>query len=312
MQSEPKRVLIQRNPISGSGFRQSQLRRLVQRLEEHQLEPIVYTDRAELDAERQRPQFTEQTRCIVAAGGDGTIDDLINRFPGVPLAILAMGTENLLARHYEVPHDGRQVADMILDGHVRHVDLGEAGDRRFAVMASCGFDADVVYRAHLKRTGRITKLHYVRPILGAMIHNSREIIKVKSPDLDEPKNCELVVVSNLPRYATNLPINPDARDDDGLLDICLIDDSSVSNLLRLTLWGMAFRTMNDASVFRFRSSHVELISERPLQIQADGDPVSKTPLEFRALPQGLDLVVPQYLAESRLHDQFVNAAVSEA
>ena len=71
-----------------------------------------------------RPGGRDGLRGLVAAGGDGTVADLVNRFPDVPLAILPLGTENLLARHVGIACDGRLVAEMIARGETRRIDLG--------------------------------------------------------------------------------------------------------------------------------------------------------------------------------------------
>ena len=95
------------------------------------------------------PDNRRQLACIVAAGGDGTIADVFNRHPGVRLAILPLGTENLVARFLGISESGVEVARLIARGEVRVLDLCQMGRRRFALMAIAGFDADVVQRLHI-------------------------------------------------------------------------------------------------------------------------------------------------------------------
>lgn len=310
MEHAPQMVIIQKNPRSGSGWRAHQLQRLTSRLEELGLKPVVYSDREQIGAELSQQSVREQLRCLVAAGGDGTIDDMINRFPGFPLAILAMGTENLLAKHFSSPSDGKQVAEMIAAGHIRKLDLGVAGQLRFAVMASCGFDAEVVERAHAARKGRITKLHYLKPILSTILFHRRIPLKVTSADLPEPMSCEMAVIANLPRYASNLPITPEARDDDGLFSVCLIRKATPLRLIGHSLQGFLLRAIRSKNLFRFETRLLKITAEHPVAVQADGDPVSKTPLEFRVLPQALDLIVPQHLAHTTLAKEYVKITAS--
>ena len=92
-------------------------------------------------------------RCLVAAGGDGTVAALVNECPGVPISVLPTGTENLFARHFGLSREPRRLAATIAGGRVSHLDLGVTGDRRFALMAGIGFDADVVTRHHTARVG---------------------------------------------------------------------------------------------------------------------------------------------------------------
>src|SRR5262245_59352110 len=95
---EPKWVAIQRNPKSGSGLRRHRLLELVRELKSLGFRPRMFKNRLPMDAWLARPDIRENLACIVAAGGDGTVADVFNRHPGIRLAIMPLGTENLLAR----------------------------------------------------------------------------------------------------------------------------------------------------------------------------------------------------------------------
>src|SRR5581483_8755099 len=90
-------------------------------------------------------------RCLVAAGGDGTVGALVNERPGVPITVLPAGTENLFARHFGLGRDPARLAAIIAEGRMARIDLGLTGARRFTLMAGIGFDADVVTRHHQVR-----------------------------------------------------------------------------------------------------------------------------------------------------------------
>src|SRR5262245_5352321 len=148
-------VVIQRNPRSGSGSRRRHLWDLVVRLRELGFETRIYGRRERVAAIANNPVRRAALRCIVAAGGDGTVADVVNRFPGVPLAVMPMGTENLLARYLGIPRSGRFVAEMIAGGSTRRFDVWQVGSRRFTLMAGAGFDADVAHRLEAARKGNI-------------------------------------------------------------------------------------------------------------------------------------------------------------
>jgi diacylglycerol kinase (ATP) len=113
-------------------------------------------------------------RCVVAAGGDGTVASVINEpAPDVPLAVMGLGKENLFARALALPADPLALARALVAGRTRRLDLGtattSAGPRRFGLMSSAGFDADVIHRlAHRRNAGgtprRVSRLRYLRPI----------------------------------------------------------------------------------------------------------------------------------------------------
>ena len=164
----PTRVVIQQNPGSGSGWRRSLLLDLVRELRRRGYRPRMFRDRARCDRWLADPGNRAETLCLVAAGGDGTVDDLLNRHPGWPLAILPLGTENLLARGLGIDPSGVNLAKVIAEGHRRTIDVGLAWDRRFVLMASVGFDAEVIRRMHSERKGTISHFSYLQPIWAAL------------------------------------------------------------------------------------------------------------------------------------------------
>ncbi|MBL4886391.1 MAG: diacylglycerol kinase family lipid kinase, partial [Planctomycetaceae bacterium] len=285
-------VAIQRNPKSGSGIREAQLQRLVDGLNDQGLNPHVFTDREQFAEQLASEEFRQQLKCIVAAGGDGTVDDLINRYPGFPIAILPMGNENLLAKQFGIPQNGHEVAGIIARGKKVKIDLGQAGDHRFAVMASCGFDAEIIQRVHSHRTGHITKLSYLGPIITTLWSNRRTPLRVYTSESSKPRTCEMAIVANLSRYALNLSICPDAKENNGLFDVCLIKSTSRWDLCLLFLRGLLTSKIQSAKVERFQTDQLTIETDSPVPIQVDGDPLGQTPLEFKVLPQALELIVP--------------------
>ncbi|MGE3317092.1 MAG: diacylglycerol kinase family protein, partial [Planctomycetaceae bacterium] len=153
----PRRVIIQRNPTSGTGRKRGELLGLVRRLRVHGYSPRLFSSRDRLDRYLSNPEHRTEVFCVVAAGGDGTVADVVNRCHGLPVAILALGTENLIARYLNLPRDGAAVADMIAAGHRRRLDTWSLNGRRFLIMAGFGFDAEVVRRTSEQRRGNISK-----------------------------------------------------------------------------------------------------------------------------------------------------------
>src|SRR5205823_8251454 len=136
----------------------------------------------------------------VAAGGDGTVLEVVNRAPGVPVALLPLGTENLVARFCGVARDPRTVADIIATGTRRQIDVARANERTFCLMASAGFDAAVVHRVHRRRRGHITRLSYGLPIVQLLQDYHFPMIDVEVLDTGERLRGSLAFVFNVPRY----------------------------------------------------------------------------------------------------------------
>jgi diacylglycerol kinase (ATP) len=306
LQPDARKVLIAVNPNAGACSRLPIAHDLANRLGQHGLHGEVITDVSELMAAAGELYATGQLRAVVAAGGDGTVSLLTNCLPpGVPLAVLPMGTENLLAKYLAVSGDPQLVCRAIVEGHFLRFDAGQAGDRLFLLMAGCGFDADVVRRVHQQRRGHIQHWSYAKPIFDSIRNYDYPPLRVYYAPADAPEGSQLteqiearwVFVVNLPRYAGGLCFTPDASACDGLLDVCTFREGSLWNGL-MYLSGVMLgqhQAMRDCTVIRTRSLRVE--AEVPAPFQLDGDPGGELPMDFRVLPGRMTLIVDRGWAE---------------
>ena len=284
-------VAIQRNPNSGAGRQVRQVRALMTGLRRHGIRPRLFSSREHLDEVVGDPMRRAGLSGIVAAGGDGTLLDVVTRHPGLPVAILPLGTENLVARYLGMPRGGAKVADVIADGHRCRFDIGCVGHQRFSVMVSVGFDASVIHRAHAQRTGHITRAGYLRPILQSIYHYRFPEIQV-AIDGQPPVSGRLVVAANIPIYALGLHVVPTAVPDDGLLDVRVFRRGSVADTMRymaLCAWGGQERS---ADVVQLRGRHLRITSDEPAPVQIDGDPAGTTPIDVTIARQAGEFFVP--------------------
>lgn len=302
-------VLIARNPHAGRRCRASLVDRLAEMLRDAGFVTRVLTEIDQLATEAEVLHREGRLRAVVAAGGDGTVGLIAHRtLPGVPIAILPLGTENLLARQLGISADVPKVCDAILQGKTRRFDAGQAQGRLFLLMAGCGFDADVVQRLHGSRTGHIHHLSYVKPILQTIRNYDYPDLRVycephvatadseaaSRTGVDRPVclTAKWFFAVNLPRYAMGLRIAPEAAGDDGLLDVCTFGRGSLWHGLRY-LAGITFgwhAGWPDFELNRVRRVRIE--SDEPVPYQLDGDPGGYLPVEIEVLPLRLTVVVP--------------------
>jgi diacylglycerol kinase (ATP) len=302
-------VAVQRNPASGAGFKRAEVLALCTHLRRLGIRPRVFSSRERLTERLSRPDGCAGLVCLVAAGGDGTVSDLVNRFPDVPLTLLPLGTENLIARHLGIPCDGRAVAEIISRGVTRRIDVGLLNGRRFMLMVSAGFDADVVHRLHARRQGNIRKSNYIQPILETLRSYRYPELRVafdgEGPPAAEGRSGQgragaspgtvfgrLIIVANLPEYALGLPIAEGAADGDGLLDLRVFERPSAFQMVRY-LFNVALRRHEGLADVRVsRARRVQIDSDVRVPIQCDGDPAGWTPADISVLPGALTLFVP--------------------
>lgn len=287
-------VAIQRNPRSGSGKRRRFLFDLASALKRHDLRPHIFSRREILAERLQDPERRAALVGIVAAGGDGTLADVANRFPGVPACPFPLGTENLLAKYLGIPLDGDAAARIIAAGNVKKFDVGQAGEgKKFLIMGSVGFDAEVIRRLHDSRRGNISHLSYVSPIFRSVMSYSFPRLTVRADELPEPIEGSLVIVSNFPAYAFKLPVNPDAEPDDGLLTVRVFEKSGRWNFAKYSTMVIRSRHLENDEVRVFKTSSVTIEAEANAPVQIDGDPFGTTSVTFGCVPGELKLFVPE-------------------
>ncbi len=286
-------VAIQRNPTSGAGKRTQPIRDLIRQLRVMGIRPRLFSSRADFDAAVNDPVRRPHLIAAVAAGGDGTVLDLVNRHPELPLCVLPLGTENLLAKHLKIPRDGRAVADMIAQGHRRRLDLGRLNGRHFLVMVSAGFDAAVVHQVHAGRKGgHVRHISYIGPILNTLWGFRPPTLRVTVDEGSVVHEGQVVVVANLASYALNLGVVPNADGGDGVLDARVFSIQSLSGILRM-VWSI-WRGSHEQSteVVRITGRRFRIESDTPVPLQADGDPAGLTPAEITIDPLAVEFIVP--------------------
>lgn len=293
-------VVIQRNPTSGSGRGRIELLRLWHSLRELGFRVRMFSNRNRLDGwVRTRPS-DQLLACIVAAGGDGTAADVMNRHPGIPVALLPLGTENLLAKYCGLSRDGHRLAQVIAQNRVVVFDSAEANARRFLLMTSAGPDAAVVQALHQSRAGTITRGRYVRPTLEAIFRRPLVRYRVTADRLPAPRTGVHVLVTNIPRYGFGLAFSPEARPDDGQLDVRIYEGTTRWQMLLHVLCLKLGLRVQERLVRRFTATEILIEPEHPeaaLQksteaCQCDGDPGPSFPVVIKVRPASIHLIVP--------------------
>ena len=285
------------NPVAGRRNAQRELTRVVRRLRETGLAVEVERTRGPGDAAAWSAGLDDATtQAVVVVGGDGTIREVIDGLAGraVPIAILPTGTENLVAKQFGFRFDAESLCRRIRTGVPTCVDVGELNGRLFLVVAGAGFDAEVVERLRASRTGHITHLSYFWPIWRTFWEHRFEPIRVLADGETIFDGPALVFVGNLPRYAIGLPIYPDARYDDGLLDVVIYPCRGRGRLLLHAVNTIFKRHYRRGGAIHHRCRKLQLTSTHRIPIEADGDCAGELPVDITVHPAGATfLLAPQ-------------------
>jgi diacylglycerol kinase family enzyme len=219
-------VLIAANPKSGSKNRFELVAELEHRIGSLGYRCEVITQLEELERRARILNGDHELRAVVAAGGDGTISAVAERTPiDVPLRIFPLGSENLLANYLSVSRKPIDCAEAIHRNEIRQMDGMEIGGRLAFVMATVGFDAEVVRRVHQSRKSHITRWAYRYSALAAWILYGWPTFSIRIQRLENnivqtvEGTSQWCFVFNVPRYATGLSLLPDSDPSDGLLNV---------------------------------------------------------------------------------------------
>ncbi|ADB29329.1 diacylglycerol kinase catalytic region [Kribbella flavida DSM 17836] len=215
---------------------------------------------------------------VLVAGGDGTVRVVTAALSrtGIPVGVIPAGTGNLLARNLHIPLDLDDALERILDGRDRRIDLvkvhGDGLDTdRFAVMAGLGLDAAIITGAPAQLKAQLGWTAY---LVSAARNFNHPSVKVRiALDDEEPfeRRVRTVVIGNVGMLQANIPLLPDARPDDGLLDVVVIAPRRVTQWPVL-FWRVMTRTKRtDMYLERRTGRKVEITAAADVQRQLDGD-----------------------------------------
>lgn len=236
---------------------------------------------------------------VVAAGGDGTINEVVNGLVGsqTMLATLPLGTMNVWARELGLPLQPRAAAQTMLAWSPRTIDLGRAGDRYFLLMAGIGFDAAITANVRPAEKRRFGALAYVaRGIEEVMrIRGTRARIVLDGRPIKA--RVLMIVVGNSQLYGGLVKITHRASIDDGLLDVCVIKGDNGINAIGHLIAILRRRFSLNPDIAYYRVHTVEVITRPPLPVQVDGDPIGTTPMRFSVAPAALRALLPPDLPD---------------
>jgi len=295
--SAPVSVCLLVNPVAGGG-RAGRLAPAVERaLAGHGL-GVRRCDTRDLDHARTLALQAAQTGEIVAVlSGDGMVGAVADVLRGVPdslLAVLPGGRGNDLARVLGIPTDPVAACAVVAAGHSRPLDLGEVDGHAFIGIASAGFDSDANRIAN-EAPARLGNLVYAYGALRALLSWRAARFEVELEPSGERLSFSgyTIAAANSGVYGGGMRLAPDARLDDGLLDIVAIEH--VGRLRFLASLPKVFRGTHVRlpSVRVLRAAAVSISADRPFTLYADGDPIAQLPARVRALPGAVRVLVPR-------------------
>ena len=290
------RVLILFNPTAGQANNLiSVLESAADRWRDHGWQVDLRPTRRAGDATHlAREAAAQGYQIVVAAGGDGTVNEVVNGLVGTQtaLGVLPIGTVNIWAREMGLPMDLQRSAIAFLQARLEQIDLGQVGDRYFLLMAGVGFDAAVtatIRSAEKKRFGAIAyviqALQLAQKFEGVRAHIRIDGKRIRGRVL-------MVVIGNSQLYGGVVKLTAHAVLNDGLLDVCVIKGRTMLTA-PLRLLSIFLRHYDrDPEVNYYRAQRVQVLGRKVLPVQVDGDYLGMTPMSFQVVPKSLWVLVP--------------------
>jgi diacylglycerol kinase (ATP) len=245
---------------------------------------------------------------VVAVGGDGTVNEVLNGIVGseVALGVIPTGTANDLASHYRIPGDLNQACEVVRRRRVHRTDVLSVNQRYYLTAGGTGLPCDVASIANSIKShgaagrllGRIlsTRLYLVAALWAVAVrprlHNPLEIHCLGQSFAADTLS---LTISNQPFLGGRFMVSPSAADDDGRFDVCLISNSkNRAQILSILLRVLSGTHTHSPSVLSWKARELVVSAQQPLGFFGDGE-VIQTASKFRIqiLPGALNLIVPE-------------------
>lgn len=235
-----ERFLIVINPVGRAGYALKQGIWLLNRLNRMDVQHEAFVTKHPGHAERIVEQWIERVDVVVAVGGDGTVNEVINGMmnsgaEGKRFAVFPAGTANDFARDVGIPLSQNSALQTILGGKDKKIDLLKVDGRYVAVTFGIGIDAEVAYKSYHSK--HLRELAYWYNTFALLLKTSPPVsrLSIRTDNRQIEGEYLLAVVGNAGRYAKYVRILPDARMDDGIINLITVETWSRAKAFLLGL-----------------------------------------------------------------------------
>lgn len=281
------------NPWAGHGRGASNLERLQQIIRRRGFDcELVLTERPGHATELARQLAEAGEPRIAIMGGDGTIGEVVDGIVGsdVEIGVISTGTGNDVARSLGLPlNDLERGLEIAFEGSPRLVDVGRERDRHFISVLGLVFPAVVAAQAN-----SITRLHgsvaFFVAVYRALYRLRAVPLEIELDDQTLQLKSAAVLIQNTPYTGGGMRMAPEAKIDDGLLDVVVVSDIGKLDLMVSFPRAYSGRHLQHRRFALYRSSRVSVRSPESLPKMFDGDICGETPVEADTIRGGVKLI----------------------
>jgi diacylglycerol kinase (ATP) len=292
------------NPVAGGGRAAASLPELkkfaIRR--NWNIEFCVTESAVDLDAKARRAAEDGRKRIFVF-GGDGTFQVLLNavvNYPHIILGVIPAGGGNDLAAALGLPQNPIQAAALLLNGEVRCLDVirvrtADGCERLYSGGGGVGLDAEAARYANSSYRNLRGRLRYLLAAIRALVgFHAINVHITTSPAQPEPLESVALLVGalNTPSYGAGLRLAPDAKTDDGMLDLVLLENLGVFEILALLPAFASRGELKTKRIRRFRLKCARIETDVPHWFHADGELLGMTAVEISVIPHAVQMLCP--------------------
>ncbi|MFA6098690.1 MAG: diacylglycerol kinase family protein [Patescibacteria group bacterium] len=290
-----KKYLFIINPVAGKGKHLSILSEISSFFASEDVDfDTVITQRPK-QATQIAKDSSNKYEILVAVGGDGTVNEIINGLAISPaiLGILPIGSGNDFSYQLGYKRNLKRDLRILREAKTKWIDVGVVNETDYFINGfGVGFDGETALAA--RKTMRYTNgfMAYLLAVLRTLVFYRCQEVKMKFDDRNTVEQKILFIsVCNGTTYGGGFKVAPDAKMDDGLFDVCLVDKASRAYILRKLPKFIRGHHTNLPEVHMSRCHQLNIQSVKPLQAQLDGElPASQTSYQVGILPKKQEVI----------------------
>lgn len=289
-----KRARLIYNPYSGNTSIKIKLDSVIDNLQNGGYEVTLYRTMS-IDGIYDSMKYAEGYDCIIASGGDGTLNHVINAMIknniNIPIGILPAGTANDFANHLNIPKNLIDACNVISNGKTIEFDLGKINDRYFVNVAAAGLLTDVSQKININIKNTLGKMaYYLKGI--EQIPNFRTIpVRIKYENKEINEMLFLFVILN-GATAGGFKLAPDSNAFDGNLNLVAIKACNVVDLFNLFIKMLMGEHLGDNNIIYLKGKNFVIECDDNPDTDIDGEAGPKFPLNVRLSDKKIRVFVP--------------------
>ena len=227
---------------------------------------------------------------IIAIGGDGTVNEVVNGIIGkdVMLGIIPKGTANLIARAYGIPKNTNKALDIIDFKRRKKIDIGNINGRNFIIAAGIGIDAEMYKNVEPELKKMFGEVAYSVSMVKTMLNYKPDELIVKINN--KKYKGYYVLFCNMGKFSKVFQILPEAKEDDGLLDILIFTKKDIAAQFRYLYGILAQQRKQFKDILHFKAEKIEVTAKEPALIHADAELIGKTPAKVKIIKSAIEII----------------------